>query len=231
MGAQYGALWSMNIFAVIWFPPIPQFCRICYQKYSPVFESNVAFGGWILSTVFPCSCWYSYIQLNMHLSTGRVNCLFLHWVSTISVYSMKHLLKLSWTKPYLSAFPRKVRRGLCVQGLKVGSMLAVGNGRAMFVTNGVHGKLYWAFSVTDESTDGRIKVRSKDSAESKARLREELEGWDVALNILEVCFNTSLLCNAWASITLTNFCLPLTLCSSDHLLAIRFKLSMHQRNW
>ncbi len=117
-----------------------------------------------------------------------------------------------------------------MQGLKVGSMLAVGNGRAMFVTNGVHGKLYWAFSVTDESTDGRIKVRSKDSAESKARLREELEGWDVALNILEVCFNTSLLCNAGASITLTNFCLPLTLCSSDHLLAIRFKLSMHQRN-
>jgi hypothetical protein len=58
------------------FPPIPQFCRICYQKYSPVFESNVAFGGWILSTVFPCSCWYSYIQLNMHLSTGRANCLF-----------------------------------------------------------------------------------------------------------------------------------------------------------
>ncbi len=74
-----------------------------------------------------------------------------------------------------------------MQGLKVGSMLAVGNGRAMFVTNGVHGKLYWAFSVTDESTDGRIKVRSKDSAESKARLRQELEGWDVALNILEVC--------------------------------------------
>ncbi|CAM6045219.1 unnamed protein product [Sphagnum compactum] len=71
------------------------------------------------------------------------------------------------------------------KGLKVGSMLAVGNGRAMFVTNGVHGKLYWAFSVTDESTDGRIKVRSKDSAESKARLRQELEGWDVALNILE----------------------------------------------
>ncbi|CAM6070925.1 unnamed protein product [Sphagnum tenellum] len=71
------------------------------------------------------------------------------------------------------------------KGLKVGSMLAVGNGRAMFVTNGVHGKLYWAFSVTDESTDGRIKVRSKDSAESKARLREELKGWDVALNILE----------------------------------------------
>ncbi|KAH8974210.1 hypothetical protein BDL97_01G090000 [Sphagnum fallax] len=70
-------------------------------------------------------------------------------------------------------------------GLKVGSMLAVGNGRAMFVTNGVHGKLYWAFSVTDESTDGRIKVRSKDSAESKARLRQELKGWDVALNILE----------------------------------------------
>jgi len=83
-----------------------------------------------------------------------------------------------------------------VQGLKVGSMLAVGNGRAMFVTNGVRGKLYWAFSVTDESTDGRIKVRSKDSAESKARLRQELKGWDVALNILEVCFNTSLLCNA-----------------------------------
>lgn len=72
-----------------------------------------------------------------------------------------------------------------MQGLKVGSMLAVGNGRTMFVTNGVHGKLYWAFSVTDESTDGRIKVRSKDSAESKARLRQELEGWDVALKILE----------------------------------------------
>ncbi|CAK9857825.1 unnamed protein product [Sphagnum jensenii] len=70
-------------------------------------------------------------------------------------------------------------------GFKVGSMLAVGNGRGMFVTNGVHGKLYWAFSVTDESTDGRIKVRSKDSAESKARLRQELKGWDVALNILE----------------------------------------------
>ncbi|CAM6043053.1 unnamed protein product [Sphagnum compactum] len=70
-------------------------------------------------------------------------------------------------------------------GLNVGSMTALGNGRTMFIVNGSGGKLYWAYSLTDESTDGRSKVRSKDPAEVKARLRQEFEGWDLALKILE----------------------------------------------
>ncbi|CAK9217556.1 unnamed protein product [Sphagnum troendelagicum] len=70
-------------------------------------------------------------------------------------------------------------------GLNVGSMTAIGNGRTMFIVNGSGGKLYWAYSLTDESTDGRSKVRSKDPAEVKARLRQEFEGWDLALKILE----------------------------------------------
>jgi hypothetical protein len=40
--------------------------------------------------------------------------------------------------------------------------------------------------LTDESTDGRSKVRSKDAAEMKARLKQEFKGWDLALKILEV---------------------------------------------
>ncbi|CAK9871052.1 unnamed protein product [Sphagnum jensenii] len=71
-------------------------------------------------------------------------------------------------------------------GLNVGSMTAVGNGRTMFIVNGAGGKVYWAGSLTDVSTDGRTKVRSKDPAEVKARLRQEYEGWDLALKILEV---------------------------------------------
>jgi hypothetical protein len=39
--------------------------------------------------------------------------------------------------------------------------------------------------LTDESTDGRSKVRSKDAAEMKARLKQEFKGWDLALKILE----------------------------------------------
>ncbi len=71
-----------------------------------------------------------------------------------------------------------------MQGLNVGSVTAVGNGRTMFIVNGSGGKLYWAYySLTDESTDGRSKVRSKDPAEVKARLRQEFEGWDLALNV------------------------------------------------
>jgi len=97
----------------------------------------------------------------------------------------------------LSAFPWKVRsRGLCVQGLKVGGMQAIANGQTMTVCNGVHGKLYWALSLTDESTDGHTKVRSKDCAESKARLIQEFEGWDLALKLVEVHLGTFLLCNA-----------------------------------
>jgi hypothetical protein len=70
--------------------------------------------------------------------------------------------------------------------LKVGTISATGNGRTIFIINGVGGKLYWAYSLTDESTDGRSKVRSKDAAEMKARLKQEFKGWDLALKILEV---------------------------------------------
>ncbi|KAH8974220.1 hypothetical protein BDL97_01G090400 [Sphagnum fallax] len=73
-----------------------------------------------------------------------------------------------------------------VKGLKVGGMQAIANGRTMTVCNGVHGKLYWALSLNDESTDGHTKVRSKDCAESKARLIQEFEGWDLALKLVEV---------------------------------------------
>jgi hypothetical protein len=68
----------------------------------------------------------------------------------------------------------------------VGTISATGNGRTIFIINGVGGKLYWAYSLTDESTDGRSKVRSKDAAEMKARLKQEFKGWDLALKILEV---------------------------------------------
>ncbi len=83
-----------------------------------------------------------------------------------------------------------------MQALNVGSMTAVGNGRTMFIVNGSGGKLYWAYSLTDESTDGRSKVRSKDPAEVKARLRQEFEGWDLALKILEVKPQACLLCHS-----------------------------------
>ncbi|CAK9190264.1 unnamed protein product [Sphagnum troendelagicum] len=72
------------------------------------------------------------------------------------------------------------------KGLKVGGMQAIANGRTMTVCNGVHGKLYWALSLIDKSTDGHTKVRSKDCAESKARLIQEFEGWDLALKLVEV---------------------------------------------
>ncbi len=68
----------------------------------------------------------------------------------------------------------------------MGTISATGNGRTIFIINGVGGKLYWAYSLTDESTDGRSKVRSKDAAEMKARLKQEFKGWDLALKILEV---------------------------------------------
>ncbi len=83
-----------------------------------------------------------------------------------------------------------------MQGLNVGSMTAVGNGRTMFMVNGSGGKLYWGYSLTDESTDGHSKVRSKDPAEVKARLRQEFEGWDLALKILEVKPQACLLCHS-----------------------------------
>jgi hypothetical protein len=50
----------------------------------------------------------------------------------------------------------EIKRFVCV-GLKVGGMQAIANGRTMTVCNGVHGKLYWALSLTDESTDGHTK--------------------------------------------------------------------------
>ncbi|KAG0589666.1 hypothetical protein M758_1G036300 [Ceratodon purpureus] len=69
--------------------------------------------------------------------------------------------------------------------LRVGTITAVEKGKTMFVINGVGDKLYWAYSLTDESTDGRAKVRSKNLEEAKERLRTEFQGWDLALHILE----------------------------------------------
>jgi salicylate hydroxylase len=69
--------------------------------------------------------------------------------------------------------------------LRVGTITAAEKGKTMFVINGVGDKLYWAYSLTDEATDGRAKVRSKNLEEAKARLRQEFQGWDVALHILE----------------------------------------------
>lgn len=68
----------------------------------------------------------------------------------------------------------------------MGTITAVEKGKTMFVINGVGDKLYWAYSLTDEATDGRAKVRSKNLEEAKARLRQEFQGWDLALHILEV---------------------------------------------
>lgn len=67
---------------------------------------------------------------------------------------------------------------------KPGSMAGLNNGRTIFIVNGVRGKLYWAFSLTDEHSDGRAKVRSKDPQETMERLLEEFRDWDVALDIL-----------------------------------------------
>jgi hypothetical protein len=75
---------------------------------------------------------------------------------------------------------------LRMQALRVGTITAAEKGKTMFVINGVGDKLYWAYSLTDEATDGRAKVRSKNLEEAKARLRQEFQGWDVALHILEV---------------------------------------------
>jgi salicylate hydroxylase len=112
------------------------------------------------------------------------------------VYTQQNTFSNS-VEPDMSAIPWKVRsRGLCVQGLKVGGMQAIANGQTLTVCNGVHGKLYWALSLTDESTDGHTKVRFKDCAESKARLIQEFEGWDLALKLVEVHLSTFLLCNA-----------------------------------
>jgi salicylate hydroxylase len=69
--------------------------------------------------------------------------------------------------------------------LQVGTITAAQKGKTMFVINGVSDKLYWAYSLTDEATDGRAQVRSKNLEEAKARLREEFKGWDLALHILE----------------------------------------------
>lgn len=56
----------------------------------------------------------------------------------------------------------------------------------MFVINGVNGKLYWAYSLTDTASEGRAQARSKDLEEAKARVRQEFQGMDIALQILEV---------------------------------------------
>lgn len=56
----------------------------------------------------------------------------------------------------------------------------------MFVINGVNGKLYWAYSLTDAASEGRAQVRSKNLEEAKARVRQEFQGMDMALQILEV---------------------------------------------
>lgn len=69
--------------------------------------------------------------------------------------------------------------------LRVGTTTAAQNGRTIFVVNGVGDKLYWAYSLTDEATDGRAQVRSKTLEEAKQRLRQEFQGWDLALHILE----------------------------------------------
>lgn len=68
----------------------------------------------------------------------------------------------------------------------MGTITAAQKGKTMFVINGVGDKLYWAYSLTDEATDGRAKMRSKDLEDAKARLRQEFQGWDLALHILEV---------------------------------------------
>lgn len=75
----------------------------------------------------------------------------------------------------------------------MGTTTAAQNGRTIFVVNGVGDKLYWAYSLTDEATDGRAQVRSKTLEEAKQRLRQEFQGWDLALHILEVGLLASVL--------------------------------------
>lgn len=69
--------------------------------------------------------------------------------------------------------------------LRVGTITAAQEGKTMFVINGVGDKLYWAYSLTDDATDGRAQVRSQTLEEAKERLRQEFKGWDLALHILE----------------------------------------------
>lgn len=75
---------------------------------------------------------------------------------------------------------------LRIQALRVGTITAAQEGKTMFVINGVGDKLYWAYSLTDDATDGRAQVRSQTLEEAKERLRQEFKGWDLALHILEV---------------------------------------------
>ncbi|KAJ7298889.1 hypothetical protein O6H91_Y371200 [Diphasiastrum complanatum] len=79
-----------------------------------------------------------------------------------------------------------IESNLCTHKLlDTGTIATTANGRTLFVVNGVHGKLYWAFSLTDESSDGRAKLRSKSPLEMKERLLEEFKDWELATHILQ----------------------------------------------
>lgn len=71
------------------------------------------------------------------------------------------------------------------KALTMGSFATLQNGRTVFLVNGVQGKLYWAFSVTDEVTQGEARNRSRDQKEAKERLLKYYEGWDVATDIIQ----------------------------------------------
>uniref|UniRef100_A0A0C9RPN9 TSA: Wollemia nobilis Ref_Wollemi_Transcript_5011_1123 transcribed RNA sequence n=1 Tax=Wollemia nobilis TaxID=56998 RepID=A0A0C9RPN9_9CONI len=80
-----------------------------------------------------------------------------------------------------------IDRSLCThEALVIGTLASMQNGRTTFIINGVRDKLYWAFSVTDESTEGGTRIRSRDKEEAKERLLKYFEGWDVATHIIQV---------------------------------------------
>ncbi|EFJ06097.1 hypothetical protein SELMODRAFT_430979 [Selaginella moellendorffii] len=66
-----------------------------------------------------------------------------------------------------------------------GATTSAANGRTVFIVNGVHGKLYWALSVTDEATNGDTARRSTNTLEMKERLLEYYKGWSLATQIVE----------------------------------------------
>eukprot|EP01018_Ginkgo_biloba_P018297 Gb_24102 [translate_table: standard] len=71
------------------------------------------------------------------------------------------------------------------KALTIGSLASLQNGHTTFIINGVQQKLYWAFSVTDESTNGEAKIRSRNPEEAKERLLKYFEGWDIATHLIQ----------------------------------------------
>ncbi len=121
--------WAHNLACFDWWtslqwPGFPQFPNFGEDLLSEVFESNVAFGRWILSTYshglidIPTFCWTCpYLQEESILYLCHCLLFLQDWVPTISLYSTKHLLKLSWTRLVSISMESEIKRFVCA-GLK-----------------------------------------------------------------------------------------------------------------